>query len=285
MVSKVAKREQKPEVSIIIPTFNAANKIAHCLRSIYNQTYTPINVVVIDNFSSDSTVSIAKTFGAKIAQEKSTPGAARNIGVTLSKGKYVFFVDSDQILSRRLVEECVVKCEKDNAKMVRVQELFIGDGFWGSCSAEWKNYYIKIERKYGKRRDILSGEPRFFEREQLIQAGMFNASLLWGEDYDMYQRLKQGNVKEVCSETKLYHFEPGSIRGIMAKNLRYGESMSTFRRYSDKQVFSRVAKHSILAWGETISDLADRPDIALGCTLLLGMKGLAMTAGLLANFM
>ena len=145
------------------------------------------------------------------------------------------------------------------------------------------DHFRNKHARYGARGDILSGEPRFFVKEQIVHAGMFDAALLWGEDYDLYQRLKEMKVKEVSCQSMLYHYEPVSVKGIMTRNLRYGESMPTFMHRSNKQVFSRVVRHSLLAWVQSLSELAEKPDIALGCTILLGMKGFAMLAGLLAN--
>jgi glycosyltransferase involved in cell wall biosynthesis len=274
---------EKPKVSIIIPTYNAGTAIERCLKSTRNQSYGSIEVIIVDNFSVDKTASIAKAFGVNFVQYKSTPALARNIGIANSAAKYVFFVDSDQVLSRRVVEECVTKCDGENAGMVRIPELFVGEGFWGSCSAEWKNYYVKVERRYEARKDILSGKPRFFAREQLVLAGMFDVALIWGEDYDLYQKLKQMNVKEVSCQSMLYHYEPVSVKGIMTKNLRYGESMPTFVHRSKRQVYSRLIRHSLLAWGATFAELSKRPSITLGCTFLLGLKAFAMMAGLLAS--
>lgn len=274
---------ERPEVSIIIPTYNASATIARCLKSINGQSHSSIEVIIVDNFSNDTTGSIAKAFGANVIQRESTPAWARNIGMANSTGKYVFLIDSDQVLSRCVVEECVTKCEGENAGMVRVPELFVGEGFWGSCSAAWKNYYGKVEQRYGARGDILSGEPRFFAKKQIVRVGMFDAALLWGEDYELYQRLKEMNVKEVSCQSMLYHYEPVSVKEIMTKNLRYGESMPTFIHRSKTQVFSRVIRHSLLTWGGILAEISERPGIALGCTFLLGLKAFAMIAGLIAG--
>jgi glycosyltransferase involved in cell wall biosynthesis len=272
-----------PKVSVVIPTYNVAATIARCLSSVHSQSYSTVEIIIIDNFSSDTTTTIAKVFGAKVAQQKSTPASARNTGIINSAGKYLFFVDSDQILSRHVIEECVTKCEKECAEMVRVPELFIGKGLWSSCSAEWKNYYVRIEQRFGSRGDILSGEPRFFAKEAIVRVGMFNPALLWGEDYDLYQRLKKMNAKEASCQSMLYHYEPISVKGIMTRNLRYGESIQTFMHYSEKQVFQSVMRHSLLTWGEILSELSENPGITLGCSVLLGIKAFAMMTGLLAN--
>ena len=274
---------ENPKVSVLIPAYNAGATIARCLSSVHNQSYSVIEVIIVDNFSNDATVSTAKAFGAKVVQQKSTPALARNIGITNSTGKYVFFVDSDQILSRRLVEECVKKCEEENAAMVKVPELFVGDGFWGTCSAEWKNYYGKVEQRYGARGNILSGEPRFFAKEKIVRAGMLDVALLWGEDYDLCQRLEEMGIKEVSCQSLLYHFEPVSVKDILTKNLRYGGSLPAFVHRSKRQVYSRLIRHSLLTWGGTFAELSGRPSITLGCTFLLGLKAFAMMAGLLAS--
>jgi len=273
------------DVSVIIPTYNAADPIEKCLKSTYNQTYSCIEIIIVDNFSDDATTTITIALGARVLQQSTNPASARNTGITHSNGRYVFFVDSDQVLSKRVVEECVTKCEKANAGMVRIPEFFLGEGFWSSCSAEWKNHYGKIEQRFGAQGKILSGEPRFFVKEDIIRVGMFDAALVWGEDYDLYQRMKKRNVKEVFCESKLYHFEPVTVKEIVNKSLRYGESIPTFVRLTKRQVFSRLIRHSLLTWRSIFSELKEKPSIFLGCTLLLYMKAFSTTSGLLASLL
>jgi hypothetical protein len=112
---------------------------------------------------------------------------------------------------------------------------------------------------------------------------MFDAALLWGEDYDLCERLNDVNVKEVSCQSMLCHCEPVSVKGTMIKNLHYGESMPTFMHRFKKQVFSRLIRHSLLTWGEVFSEFGERPSITLGCTIPLGIKAFAMMAGLLAS--
>lgn len=271
------------DVSVIIPTYNAAASIAQCLKSIIDQSYSPDEIIIVDNVSNDATTQIAKAYGAKILRQKSTAASARNSGVTIAKGKYVFFVDADQELSKGIIEECVTKCARENAGMARVGELFIGEGFWGSCSSEWKNRYGKVEQKFAGRWDILSGEPRFFAKKEIIRAGMFNANLVWGEDYDLYQRLKELNVKEISCTSKLYHYESASLKQIVAKNLRYGESMPTFVKYSKDRIFVRLARHSLLTWIDIASEIREEPTTFFGCTVLFCLKTYSMIAGLIAG--
>lgn len=274
---------EKPKVSIIIPTYNSGETLADCLKSVHVQTYPFYEVIVIDNFSDDSTLKTAKGFGAKIIQQKCNPALARNIGVANSAGKYVFFLDSDQVLSPSVIEECVKECENRNAGMVRVPEVFIGKSFWSRCSAVWKNYYETVEQLYGAGGNIIHGEPRFFIKEQITRVGMLNAVLFWGEDHDLYEKLKKADVKEASCKSKLYHYELTSIRKIMIKNLHYGKSIPLFIQQTKKQVFPLLLRHALLTFREVFRNFKKSPAIIVGCATLLCLKAYSMVIGFLID--
>lgn len=275
---------KKPKVSIVIPTYNSGETLAFCLKSVCDQTYSQIEVIIVDNSSADDTVRIAEEFGAKIIQQKSNPAMARNIGITNSTGKYVLFVDSDQVLSKSVVKECVEYCENENIGMVRIPEDFVGMNFWSICSAVWKNYYWRVEQKYGTGGYVLSGGPRFFAKEQIALVGMLDPALRWGEDYNLYEKLRKLGVREALCKSRLCHNEPNSIRKMLVKNLRYGSSMPTFMHSSEDQVYSSVVRHSLLTLAEVLRDLKEKPAIFVGCTFLLGLKTFAMVMGFMTGF-
>lgn len=96
-------------VSIIVPTYNSAKTLEKCLKSIKNQTYRDIEIIIVDRFSNDETIKIAKRYGCKIIQYNCERARAKNIGLryTNPKSKYVMFVDSDMELTHKVIEECV----------------------------------------------------------------------------------------------------------------------------------------------------------------------------------
>ena len=275
---------EKPKVSIIIPTYNSDKTLGECFKSINSQSYPFCEVTVVDNFSTDTTLKIAKKFGARIIQRKCNPALARNIGIANATGKYVLFIDSDQVLSSSVAEECVKICENEKVGMIRIPEVFIGKSFWGFCSAVWKNYYEKVEQSYGDSRLIIRDEPRFFIKEQIVRVGMLDPSLLWGEDYDLYEKLKKVGVKEASCASKVYHYEPTSIKGIMIRNLRYGKSMPMFMRQTKKKIFSPMLKHALLTFGKVLRSFKKSPTIIAGCAILLFLKTYSMMMGLIIGF-
>jgi len=273
---------EKPKVSIIIPTYNSVGTLEECLESVRGQNYPFYEVIVVDNFSNDDTLKTAKEFGAKIIQQKCNPAQARNIGITSSTGRYVLFLDSDQVLSPSVIEECVRKCKSEKVGMVRTPEVFIGKSFWSTCSAVWKNYYEKIEQSYEASENIIRGEPRFFIKEQISRVGMIDAALIWGENYDLYEKLRKMGVKEALCGSNVYHYEPVSLGKIVIKNLRYGKSMPIFLKQTKKQIIPLLLRQALLTFREVLKSFKP-PMIIAGCTVLLFFKTYSMVIGLLTG--
>jgi len=271
------KSSEKTKVSIIIPTYNSGGTLVECLQSICSQSYPFFEVIVVDNFSNDNTLKIAESFGAKMVRKKCNPASARNIGLAMSTGEYILFLDSDQILSSTLIEECAKLCDSENVGMIKIPEVFIGRNFWGSCSATWKNCYQNTEQSKSER--IINGEPRFFTKTDLVQAGAFDDNLLWGEDYDLYKRMIKLNIKGIQCKSKIYHLEPKSISVIFFKMQRYGEFMPIFTRRTQERIFPSLISRSLSTLKKIVIQHKKHPAVIMGCTLLLFLKTYSLTTG------
>jgi len=96
------------KVSVIIPVFNVEDYIEDTLRSLVNQTLSPIEIIMVDDGSKDKSADIIKEYQEKyknityMKQVNSGPGVARNKGIQTARGEYISFVDSDDILPFRL---------------------------------------------------------------------------------------------------------------------------------------------------------------------------------------
>ena len=99
-------------VSIIIPVYNVENYIKECLESVVNQTYKHIEVIVINDGSTDNSGLICDDYANQykninvIHTNNGGQGAARNIGLKIAKGFYVYLIDSDDYISFNLIENC-----------------------------------------------------------------------------------------------------------------------------------------------------------------------------------
>ena len=122
-----------PEVSVIIPLYNAEKFIAECLESLLAQTLQDFEIVVVDDCSTDSSRAIVEsyvpTFGGrlKLSAMKKNSGCGslpRNKGLKLSRGEYVFFVDADDLLTPTALEELHAAAKNFSADVVYLERHF-----------------------------------------------------------------------------------------------------------------------------------------------------------------
>jgi glycosyltransferase involved in cell wall biosynthesis len=171
-----------PLVSIIVPTRNSAEFLGACLKSIQNQTYKNIEIIVVDRDSTDGTKEIASRFTSHVLNYGPERSAQRNFGVVNATGEYVAIIDSDMELTPKVIEVCVSKMTKDlTVKGVIIPEESFGVGFWSDCKALERSFYVGND-------DIEAA--RFFMRATYNQVGGFDESLVAGEDWDLSDRVK-----------------------------------------------------------------------------------------------
>lgn len=104
-----------PLVSVVIPTFNRAATIVRAVASVLQQTYRPIEVIVVDDGSTDGTAEVLKAYGSAIVyvrQNNAGPAAARNRGIRASQGDMVAFLDSDDMWRATKLERQVAVLER-----------------------------------------------------------------------------------------------------------------------------------------------------------------------------
>ena len=125
---------ENPAISIIIPMYNVEKYIGECLDSILNQTFQNFEVIVIDDCSTDRSVEIvqnyAQTFGGRLKlgrTNKNSNGGGylpRNIGLSIARGEYVFFVDSDDFILLTALETLHAAAKKNKADVVYFSEYY-----------------------------------------------------------------------------------------------------------------------------------------------------------------
>ena len=90
-----------PLTSVVIPCYNAEGYVGEAIESALNQTYRPVEVIVIDDGSTDGSLDVIRSFGDRIRYESGPnrgPSAARNRGVQLARGELIQFLDADDVL-------------------------------------------------------------------------------------------------------------------------------------------------------------------------------------------
>lgn len=206
-------------VSVVVPTRNSARTLEVCLESIKRQSYRSIELVVVDNFSTDDTPSIARRHADVVAEAGPERSAQRNRGVAISSGSYVLIVDSDMVLSEHVVEECVGVARTSGAAAVVIPELSEGEGFWAACKALERGCYIG---------DETIEAARFFTRDAFLRHGGYDEQMTGAEDWDLPARLRRDEqIGRIDAE--IIHLEGRlRLRDTLAKKFYYGQHLGSY---------------------------------------------------------
>ncbi len=122
---------QAPMVSVVMPVYNSAKYLHECLDSMLIQTYRNFEIICTDDGSSDDSPKILAEYAEKdprftiLSQDHAYAGAARNLGMTRARGKYLIFLDSDDRFLPQMLELAVKKAEMTNADIC----VFTAEGF------------------------------------------------------------------------------------------------------------------------------------------------------------
>ena len=134
-----------PKVSVIIPVYNVEKYLKECLDSLVNQTLPDIEIILVDDGSTDSSLDICKQYAQKdnrikiIEQQNQGAGAARNKGLAVAIGDYLYFMDSDDYINTNALEKLYNQITKTNAdicfckhKIFDEKDKIIKNGEWDS---------------------------------------------------------------------------------------------------------------------------------------------------------
>jgi glycosyltransferase involved in cell wall biosynthesis len=190
-----------PLVSVVIPAFNSERFLGEALLSVAAQTYAPVETIVVDDGSSDDTAAIARSQPGVtlIEQENSGPSAARNRGFAASRGEFVAFHDSDDLMTPDKLAEQVGHMLKNPGVgcVLAEQELIVEEGaelpFWVEGT--------KVETVMPPRPPELEDEPMVHpmtmvvRRETFELVGDFDESMRAAEDFDWMLRAAEEEVE------------------------------------------------------------------------------------------
>ncbi len=189
----------KPLISIIIPTYNRAHLIGETLDSILAQTYTKWECIVVDDGSHDKTEEVINTYSVNDSRIKYVhrpqdrlPGgnAARNYGFELSQGEYIQWVDSDDLIKPSKLEVQVNKLIDREGKIVCLckAEMFNSQGktrFKKSVEFSRLSFF---EDYITRRLDMGTTQP-LWRKSFLTTQGLYDEELRRGQDFDFLSRI------------------------------------------------------------------------------------------------
>lgn len=177
----------KDLISIIVPVYNGQKNIGRCIDSIIRQTYKKIEIIIVNDGSTDTTLNIVESYLQKdkririINKENGGVSSARNAGINASNGEYISFVDSDDTIEKKMVEDLYEAFNKYN------------------CDISICNYsVIKKNKKRGNNHNksfFIKDRKAFYENMEILKGFLCN------------KMFKTNLIKQIRLDEKIHYCE------------------------------------------------------------------------------
>jgi len=277
--------KQSPKVSIIVPVYNTSKYLKQCIESLVNQTLKDIEIICIDDGSTDNSVQIVKEFAQNderikiITQKNAGQSVARNSGLKIAQGEYIGFVDSDDWVDIEMFEKLYNNAKSYDTDIVMCSmtvydeitststmtdpytSLAIFPEYFNNRSFDYKeisNFIFRIsasacDKLY--RREFLSSKGLFFEKGLIAEDALFNLQTLIESE------------KMSLIRTPLYYYRIASETSCMYSKDEY-KKLSFFKafRLQEKKLkeedlykelkdsFQFHKKNNLLHWYQQLKD-------------------------------
>lgn len=207
-------------VSFVVPTKNAERTIAACVRSLRQQAYPHVQIVLVDNHSTDRTCELAAEYVDRVIVAGPERCAQRNIGAAASSGEIVVFVDADMVLEPTIAQEAVDLIVHGELDALVLPEQAFGENFFARCRGLEKRLYLG---------DSSVEAARAIRRSLFDQVGGWDETLTAGEDWDLSDRLREAGCRMGRTVGQVWHDE-GTVKllGQFKKKRYYGTWVAEF---------------------------------------------------------
>lgn len=212
-----------PLISVIIPVYNGEKTIRETIESVLNQTWTDLEVLVINDGSQDSTLKIVSNIEdtrLKVFNYSNAGlSASRNRGITLAQGEYVSFLDADDLWTPDKLELQLKALEANPEAAVAYSWVnYITETGEFFRSGNYINMNGNIYEKFLNQNVLENGSNPLIRKQALTEVGGFDQDLSYAEDWDMWMRLAaRYHFVAVPSPQILYRMSANSMSGNILK--------------------------------------------------------------------
>lgn len=238
------------KVSVIIPTYNEEKNILECIESLEKQTEKDVEIIVVDDGSTDSTLPLLQKVqykNLKIFNQKHLgPASARNLGAKNAKGKILVFVDADMTFDPKFLKNLVKPINENRTKGTFSKDEFVSN---------WENVWAKCwninEDLPGKRR-LIANYPdhqkvfRAILKSEFDKVGGFSKGG-YTDDYTLSEKL--GYEADVAPNAIFYHKNPDTLREVYKQSKWVGKREYKFGVFGNYVALLRATFIPTLIFG------------------------------------
>jgi glycosyltransferase involved in cell wall biosynthesis len=214
-------------VSVIVTTKNSESTLDRCLKSVLDQSYNNLEIVFVDNYSTDKTIEIAKKYTKNIYFKGPERSSQRNFAVKKAKGRYVYIIDSDFVLDKDVIRQCIEKIKQGFDAVVVHNSP--------DSTISWIARVRKFETDMYKY-DLTHTASRFFKKSVFEKINGYNEYVIAGEDYDIQNKLNRHGFCTGFIDAEALHLgEPKNFWPHMKKYYDYGKDFVNYQKYNRKE--------------------------------------------------
>lgn len=237
-MSKIEKKQKKPLISVIIPTYNRGWIIKEAIDSVLSQDYRDFELIIVDDGSTDNTLEILNSYQDDITvlrQNNHGVSAARNLGIMAASGRFVAFLDSDDLwLPQKLSSQVDYFNLNPDAIICQTEEIWIRKGVRVNPKKRHKKPWGMIFEQ-SLALCLVSPSAVMIRRSLFDEVGFFDEKLPVCEDYDLWLRIscrfpvylidtpliikRGGHDDQLSASSGLDKFRIKSLKKIIASGL------------------------------------------------------------------
>ncbi|OGW41381.1 MAG: hypothetical protein A2Y97_09450 [Nitrospirae bacterium RBG_13_39_12] len=245
--------ENKELISVIIPVYNCELYLAEAIESVFTQTYRPIEVIIVDDGSTDGTAKIALSFGDSVCyvhQPNRGPAAARNRGIKMAHGNIIGFLDADDKWSENKLKIQISHMDKNPSL-----EVVLGRRQYIRLSGIEEGIH-KFE-KFSSPQIALNLGCSLIRKSVFGKVGLFDETLFQCDDWDWFMRCRESEINIIT------HHEVTLLQRIhknnMTRKVELGNqyAISMIKKSLDRR------RHQNKGRAASLSNLSDHNKIPL----------------------
>ena len=232
-----------PLISVILPVYNSEKYLREALNSVFNQHYTPLEIIIVDDGSTDGTSQIVKEYRGKVQyyyQQNEGPASARNLGIQKANGDFITFIDADDLWpDDKLMNQmrCFEKYPETEIVQGLVERVDI--------SKPNKPDESEVEEQLFIHSNL---GAMIIRRAVFDKIGMFDRNLTYHSDTDFWFRARESGIK-ILVDNKI-----ALIYRIHGSNHTTGKNTKSLG-------FARILKKSLDRRRNLTGDIEDIPEL------------------------
>lgn len=225
-----------PTVSVVIPAYNAARTLAQTLSALQSVQPAPLEIIVVDDGSTDDTARIAESFGVRVLAEGKNAGAAtaKNRGAKCARGEIILFTDSDILLPPDVIVQLLAAFERLNSQgLVGLLDQAIPARDWASQYKNLWMYYTYARLDETRRIGLFYTSVAAINRATFLGLGGFDekyhgASI--AEDTEFGQRAWANGVPIfIASAVRVIHLKTYSVADVLREDFKRAYALTLMR--------------------------------------------------------